>query len=64
MSKEGGSVNAYGVNPDKHYLELTDEEEAVLEQAKKMRGEDGKVIVVINANNVMEPGRAWKTTIW
>lgn len=56
MSKEGGSVNAYGVNPDKHYLELTDEEEAVLEQAKKMRGEDGKVIVVINANNVMELG--------
>lgn len=56
MTKEGGSVNAYGVNPDKHYLELTDEEEAVLDKAKEMRGEDGKVIVVINANNTMELG--------
>lgn len=56
MTKEGGSVNAYGINPDKHYLELTDEEEAVLEQAKEMRGEDGKVIVIINANNTMELG--------
>ena len=56
MTKEGGSVNAYGVNPDKHYLELTDEEEAVLDKAKELRGEDGKVIVVINANNTMELG--------
>lgn len=38
MTKEGGSVNKYGVNPDKHYLELTDEEEAVLAQAKELRG--------------------------
>ena len=56
MTKEGGSVNKYGVNPDKHYLELTDEEEAVLAQAKELRGEDGKIIVIINANNVMELG--------
>ena len=56
MTKEGGSVNKYGVNPDKHYLELTDEEEAVLAKAKELRGEDGKIIVIINANNVMELG--------
>ena len=56
MTKTGGSVNAYGINPDKHYLELTDEEEAVLAKAKELRGEDGKVIVIINANNTMELG--------
>ena len=56
MTKEGGSVNTYGVNPDKHYLELTDEEEAVLAKAEELRGEDGKVIVIINANNTMELG--------
>ena len=56
MTKEGGSVNTYGVNPDKHYLELTDEEEAVLAKAKELRGENGKVIVIINANNTMELG--------
>lgn len=56
MTKEGGSVNKYGVNPDKHYLELTDEEEAVLETAKRLRGEDGKVVVIVNTNNVMELG--------
>ena len=56
MTKEGGSVNKYGVNPDKHYLELTDEEETVLAKAKELRGEDGKIIVIINANNVMELG--------
>ena len=38
------------------YLELTDEEEAVLAKAKELRGEDGKIIVIINANNVMELG--------
>lgn len=54
MTKEGGSVNKYGVNPDKHYLELTDEEEAVLAKAKELRGEDGKIIVVVNSNNPME----------
>lgn len=56
MTKEGGSVNTYGVNPDKHYLELTDEEEAVLAKAKELRGDNGKVIVIINANNTMELG--------
>ena len=56
MTKTGGSVNKYGVNPDKHYLELTDEEEAVLAKAKELRGQDGKVIVIINANNTMELG--------
>ncbi len=56
MTKEGGSVNTYGVNPDKHYLELTDEEEAVLAKAEELRGDDGKVIVIINANNTMELG--------
>lgn len=56
MTKEGGSVNTYGINPEKHYLELTDEEEAVLAKAKEMRGEEGKVIVIINANNTMELG--------
>ena len=54
MTKEGGSVNKYGVNPDKHYLELTDEEEAVLEKAKELRGDDGKIVVIINSNNPME----------
>ncbi len=56
MTKEGGSVNTYGVNPDKHYLELTDEEEAVLAKAEELRGDNGKVIVIINANNTMELG--------
>lgn len=56
MDKEHGSVNKYGINPEKHYLELTDEEETVLEKAKELRGEDGKVIVVINSNNTMELG--------
>lgn len=57
MTKEGGSVNTYGINPDKHYLELTDEEEAVLAKAEELRGEKGKVIVIINANNTMELGK-------
>ena len=57
MTKEGGSVNKYGINPDKHYLELTDEEEAVFSKAKELRGDSGKVIVVINSNNVMELGK-------
>ncbi|MCI8547177.1 MAG: hypothetical protein HFJ44_08165 [Clostridia bacterium] len=56
MTKEGGSVNKYGVNPDKHYLELTDEEEAALAKAKELRGQDGKIVVIINANNTMELG--------
>ena len=54
MTKAGGSVNKYGVNPNKHYLELTDEEEAVLAKAKELRGEDGKIIVIVNSNNPME----------
>ena len=54
MTKEGGSVNKYGVNPNKHYLELTDEEEAVLAKAKELRGSDGKIIVIANSNNPME----------
>ena len=54
MTKEGGGVNKYGVNPNKHYLELTDEEEAVLEKAKELRGENGKIIVIVNSNNPME----------
>ena len=57
MTKEGGSVNKYGVNPDKHYLELTDEEEAVLAKAKELRGANGKIIVIVNSNNVMELGK-------
>lgn len=57
MTKEKGSVNQYGINPEKHYLELTDEEEAVLEEAKRLRGESGKVIVIINSNNAMELGK-------
>ncbi len=56
MTKAGGSVNKYGINPDKHYLELTDEEESVLQKAKELRGDNGKVIVVINSNNTMELG--------
>lgn len=56
MTKEGGSVNTYGINPDKHYLELTDEEEAVLAKAEELRGDNGKVIVIVNANNTMELG--------
>lgn len=56
MTKEGGSVNKYGINADKHYLQLTDEEEAVLAEAKQLRGENGKIIVIINSNNVMELG--------
>ena len=54
MTKEGGSVNKYGVNPDKHYLELTDEEEAVLAKAKELRGDSGRIIVIVNSNNPME----------
>lgn len=54
MTKEGGSVNKYGVNANKHYLELTDEEEAVLAKAKELRGNDGKIIVIVNSNNPME----------
>ena len=54
MTKEGGSVNKYGINPDKHYLELTDEEEAVLAKAKELRGTDGRIIVIVNSNNPME----------
>ncbi len=54
MTKEGGSVNKYGVNANKHYLELTDEEEAVLAKAKELRGETGKIIVIVNSNNPME----------
>lgn len=57
MTKEGGSVNKYGINPDKHYLELTDEEEAVLAKAKELRGQNGKIIVILNSNNVMEMGK-------
>ena len=54
MTKEGGSVNKYGINPNKHYLELTDEEEAVLAKAKELRGDNGKIIVIVNSNNPME----------
>ena len=54
MTKEGSSVNKYGVNPDKHYLELTDEEEAVLAKAKELRGDSGRIIVIVNSNNPME----------
>lgn len=57
MTKEGGSVNTYGINADKHYLELTDEEEAVLAKAKELRGQNGKIIVIVNSNNVMELGK-------
>ncbi|WP_432630180.1 glycoside hydrolase family 3 C-terminal domain-containing protein [Brotaphodocola sp.] len=56
MTKEDGSVNRYGINAEKHYLELTDEEKAVLDKAKELRGENGKVIVIINSNNTMELG--------
>ena len=57
MTKTGGSVNAYGINPNKHYLELTDEEEALVEKAKELRGNDGKIIIIINSNNAMELGK-------
>ena len=44
----------YGYNPDKHYLELTDEEEALLAAVKDADFE--KIIVVINSANAMELG--------
>ena len=50
---EHGNVKLFP-NADKHYLELTDEEEAVIEAAKAMSGEDGKVIVMINAPSPLE----------
>ena len=44
----------YGYNPDKHYLELTDEEEALLTAVKAADFE--KIIVVVNSANAMELG--------
>lgn len=44
----------YGYNADKHYLELTDEEEELLAAVKAQDFE--KVVVVINSANVMELG--------
>lgn len=47
--KEG----SYGYNPDKHYLELTDEEENLIDQ---VGSSFEHVIVCINSSNVMELG--------
>ena len=44
----------YGYNPDKHYLELTDEEEALIAGVKAQNF--GKIVVVVNSANVMELG--------
>lgn len=50
-TKEG---NNFGYNPQKHYLELTDEEEQLIEAVTSAGFE--KVIVVINSSNAMELG--------
>ena len=47
-----GDGKKYGYNPDKHYLELTDEEEALIDAVKAR--DFGKIVVVINSSNVME----------
>ena len=44
----------YGYNPDKHYLELTDEEEALIAAVKAEDFE--KIVVVVNSANAMELG--------
>ena len=44
----------YGYNPDKHYLELTDEEEALIAAVKAEDFE--KIVVVVNSANPMELG--------
>lgn len=55
MGENAGLLEGkYGYNPNKHYLELTDEEEAMLEQAERSFE---NVIVVINSSNAMELGK-------
>ncbi len=44
----------FGYNPDKHYLELTDEEEALIAAVKEADFE--KIVVVVNSANAMELG--------
>ncbi|MCI9032279.1 MAG: hypothetical protein HFK09_07185 [Clostridia bacterium] len=49
-----GEGKKYGYNPDKHYLELTDEEEALIAAVKEQ--DFDKIILVVNSANVMELG--------
>lgn len=44
----------FGYNPDKHYLELTDEEEALIAAIKQ--ADFDKIVVVVNSANAMELG--------
>ena len=46
--------NTFGYNPNKHYLELSDEEEAMIEQIKN--GGFTKICIIINSSNPMELG--------
>ncbi len=48
----------YGYNPDKHYLELTDEEEALIAAVKEKGFE--KIVLVVNSANAMELGEVEK----
>lgn len=49
-----GEGQKYGYNPDKHYLELTDEEEALIAAVKAQNFD--KIVVVVNSANAMELG--------
>ena len=50
---ERGNVSIYK-NADKHYLELSDQEEEVIAKAKQYKGSAGKVIVILNSPAPME----------
>jgi len=49
-----GTENRFGYNENKHYLELTDEEEAMI--AAVISAGFKKVVVLINSTNIMECG--------
>lgn len=53
MSADKGKVR-FKPNADKHYLELTNEEEEVIQKAKTVAGNDGKVVVIVNSPTPME----------
>lgn len=50
----GGYDNNFGYNEDKHYLQLTDEEEAMIDSVTAAGFE--KVVVVLNTLNIMQIG--------
>lgn len=50
---ENADIKAYGVDGDKHNLEFTDAEQALIRHAKK---NFDKVIVLLNTGNIMEVG--------